>query len=238
MSAVASETWRIPADDPPSYPLAVGRSLKLGYGVYGRMPERTGVDMQRSLKRWVAMHLDAHGAAFLDGTDFDGHPASADSWEVRLWDEEGAFRFPFARVARVGPEVDSAQHPIHMQLTQPVTIQLYPFPSTTREEAEIRASSCSTLIADGLKWGSPAAQSRELAVPLFDYGGKALHEPAGGRHPSDYFRVIDLQTDRLPDPEDERAVAGIVSFRAQWRRVPSDVPGHLVESVRITTHPS
>lgn len=232
---VGEFVWEIPYVPTAGFPQEVGRSWKLPFGVYGRLPERTGEDMIRSLKKYVAEVLGEFGGAFLVGLDENDEEARSDGWEVRLWDEHGTFRFPFARVARVGPEVSTGP-PFYEDLTQPVSIHLYPFAASGREEAELLASRAGQVIHDALRWGARCGYP--LSVPLWDYGGNGLYEGSEARHPSDFFRVIDLQVDRIADLEDDRYAAAVINFRAQWRRVPNGVPGHLIESVRVTAHPS
>lgn len=229
------EIWEIPDQVDAPFPHPVGASLRLAYGVHGREAQRTTNDMIRSLKKHVADILDTYGSRFLAGFDSNGEPAQSDSWEVRLWDEQGTFRYPFARVARIGPET-SGGPPSWAEVSQPVAIHLYPWPQDGRENAELVAQDAATLIHDALKWGT--LRGRAQCVPLWDFGGQRLYEDSDQRHPSDYFRVVDLTTDRLVDLEDDRAAAGIVNFRAQWRRAPSLVPGQVVESVRVSAHPS
>lgn len=238
-----SVTFEIPAPvGPPPATTTVGKTLAMSYGVYGRMPQRTGEDMILSLKKHVAEILDTYGGEFLRGLDADGNPAESDTWEVRLWDEEGTFRFPFARVSAVGPEL-SAGPPMHEQVTQPVTIHLYPYPAQDRERAELLGSRLQQLLKDTLRLG--ALRGRGLLVPLWDFGADPWEENGSGklyrdsesRQPSDFVRVVDLTTERMSDPEDDRYTLAIINFRAQWDRVPREVPGHLVESVRVTAHP-
>lgn len=217
-----------------TYEGKVGKSLTMPYGVWGKLPEHTPEDMIRSLKKHVAQVLDLAGSRWLSGFDNDGEPVEADAWEVRLWDEEGAFRFPFARVALVGP--DTSDGPAgHEIIRQPVTIHLYPFPQLDSERALLESWRLGQVVKDALRFG--AAQGRALCVPLWDHSGLDLYEDSDARHPSDYFRVERITTDRMLDPEDDRYSNAIVSFTAQWRRAPNIIPGSVVESVRIMAHP-
>lgn len=228
------EVWIAPvgADDPVG--TRVGRALVMPYGVWGKLPERTPEDVIRSLKKHVAEVLDQIGGPWLVGYDNDGQPRSSDSWEVRLWDEDGAFRFPFARVAMVGPDTSTGPA-YHEVIRQPVTIHLYPFPQPTTEDALLVAMRLAVAVKDALRWG--AGRGKAASVPLWDFGGYSLYQDSEARQPHDYFRVEGLATDRMLDPEDDRYSMAIVSFTAQWRRAPNTNPGHLVESVRITAHP-
>jgi hypothetical protein len=230
--STATEVWLIPYDAPPP-PLA-GLSLVTPYWVYGRLPNRTQEDVIRSLKKHVAEVLDEIGGPWLTGYDSDADPRVSDSWEVRLWDEEGAFRFPFARVSLVG--ADTSTGPATYELVrQPVTIHLYPFPQPDTERALLEAMRLGAAMKDALRWG--AARGAPLCVPLWDHHDLGLYQDSEVRQPHDFFRVENLTTDRMLDPEDDRYSMAIVSFVAQWRRAPNTVPGHLVESVRIAAHP-
>lgn len=214
----------------------VGKSLALPYGIYGRLPTRSGTDMLRSVKKHLAEVLTERASEFLTGIDPDtGGTVVRDAWEVRLNDERGAFRLPFASVQAVGPEL-SVGPVAYADITQPVNLHLYPFPSQTSEEALLVLGRVGTTVHDALKWG--AARGRPLCIPIWDYGAATgLYQDSEARLSNDYVRVLDLQTDRILDPGDERRGFATVNFRARWRRVPTDVPGHLVESVRVTVHP-
>lgn len=236
MSAVVGEQrYVIPGD--VVVPISpVGKSLAMPYGVYGRMPERTTEDALRSVKKYVAEVLDELGAPFLTGLDDNGNEETSTAWEVRLWDEGGTFHYPFARVSAVGP--DTVVGPaLYADVTQAMTVHLYPYRAPDSEQAILLALRLRHLIGDALKFG--AARGRELLIPLFDYAGKPdLAQGSEARLPYDWLRVEGLTTEHMVDPEDDTHAMAIANFRATWRRVPRFVPGYLIESVRMAAHPS
>lgn len=236
-------TYMIPGDATDPYPgTTVGASLEMPYGVYGRRPEHTIEDMLRSVKKHVAEVLAASGDAFLVSFDEVGNKQVESSWEVRLDAEDPTFRFPFAQVTAIGPDTSIA-NPIYSDVTQAVMVHLYPFPTQDAERAKLQATRLRSLINDALTFG--AARGRPLLIPMWDFGGAqgASDDPFGiyqdteARQPWDFMRVLGLTTETIVDPEDDRRAWVVVNFRAKWRRVPSVLPGHLVQSVRVATHP-
>lgn len=232
-----STVWLFPpgADDPVDTS-KVGVSLVMPYGVWGRMPERTPDDAIRSVKKHVAEVLDEIGGPFLAGFDDNGDAQAAESWEVRLWDEQFTFRFPFARVAATGPVLPTPAHPLYTDLSLPMTVHLYPWPAQDSERAILGADRLVSVIQRALSFGG--ARGGPLRIPLWDFGAApGLYDDTEARHPSDFVRVESLSVERLLDPEDARHAWVVVNFRAQWRQVSSRLPGHLVESVRVSAHP-
>lgn len=214
----------------------IGRSVRMPWGLYGRMPQRTVEDAVRSLKKHIAEILDATGSTYLEGLNERGEPDSSDAWEVRLWDEEGTFQFPFARVSLVGPETVVGPA-LYADVTQAMTVHLYPYPAPDTERAILVAVRLRNLVVRALKFGSE--RGKAMLVPLWDYGSKPdLYVDSESRRPNDYFRVEGLTSEHMLDPEDPTQAVAIINLRAVWRIVPSGVPGHLIESVRMAAHPS
>jgi hypothetical protein len=188
--------------------------------------------------------LDEVGGEFLTAFDESGAPVSSPSWEVRFWDEPNAFRFPFARVAEIGPETVLAPNPRYADHSQSITVHLYPYPAPDPERAILGARRLKAVLGNAIEFG--VARGRPWAIPLWDFGGVrsvgddpyGLYGDTESRQRWDFIRVAGLSIDRVPDPEDDRNVAVVLTFRAQWRRVPSVPLGRLVQSVRMTAHPS
>lgn len=166
---------------------------------------RTTVDALRSVKRYTAEVL-------------------GELWEVRLWSEQGTFRFPFARVAKTGP-TSYASRRVATDVLQAMQIHCYPPPATTVELALEQASALQELLVEGFETGVLLGRPRR--IPLYDYDGV----PAGGgsmaRHPSDHLRVEDFSVNYLPDAQDQTRVAVVADLRVGWSRYtlrPAPIP--------------
>lgn len=222
----ASVRFTVPGGSFPTSP--VGRSFGFPYGVYGLVPRRTIEDAVRSVRKHFAELLAALGSDYLQQGDT--------SWEVRLWDEKGTLSLPFARIAAVGPDA-SVGPALYADVTQAMTVHLYPHPAQDTERAIIQADRLRGVVQDAIQFG--AARGKAVRIPLWDFAGATgLYDDSEARQPSDFLRVEGLTTERMVDPEDDRYVWVVINFRAVWRRVPGAVPGHLVESVRVSANPS
>lgn len=236
----ATQVYMIPGDalDPVDY-TKVGKSLAMPYGVYGRMPERRLDDVVMSIQKHLAEVLDQVGAEWLPGFNADGEEVLSPNWEVRLWDEQTAFRLPFARVAAIGPDTVTPGTPRYADHSQTMSVHLYPHPAQDSEHAILGANRLRASITDAFEFGAGRAAGLSFVVPLWDFQGANgdLYADSEARFPSDWVRVEGFSAQNFPDPEDDRFVAVVLSFRAQWRRVPRVLPGHLVQSVRMAAHP-
>jgi hypothetical protein len=214
---VTDTTWTVSGDVPFVNP----------FGEDVRLPERTIEDALRSVRKHLAEVLVEVGGRWLQTGDA--------GWEVRYWDDRGTFELPFARVSAIGPDTVTGP-PMYAEVSQPMTIHLYPHPAEDTEHAILQADRLRGVIQTALHFG--AARGRALRIPLWDFGeATGLYDDSEARRSSDYLKVVGLGTERLIDPEDDRYAWVVVNFRAQWRRVPSGVPGLLVESVRMSAHP-
>lgn len=240
---MSSVLWLSPAgiddpyDPPPVDTGVVGASLVMPYGVWGRTPQRTETDVVRSVKKHLAEVLDALAGGFLVAHGPTGDETASESWEVRLGDEEGTFRFPFAMVAATGTSLPTMLHPNLMLLTMPMTIHLYPGPAQDSENAVLVAEQLRGIISRALSFG--AARGRPLLIPLWDWSASpGLYDDTETRYANDFVQIESLSLGRMVDPEDDRHPWVVANFRAQWRQVPSPESGTVVESLRVTAHPS
>jgi hypothetical protein len=99
-------------------------------------------DALRSMHKYVAKALEV--------ADPDA------GWEVRLWDEEGTFRAPFARVATIGPVIYGGGSSYWTEVTQPMAVHLYPQhddPNETAEGAVLRAAQVRGFMRDAFQSG-------------------------------------------------------------------------------------
>lgn len=201
----------------------VGRSLVMPYFILGRLPERTADDAVRSFAKHMSEVLD----------EVWPDPEGV-GWEVRLYDEPGTFRLPFCVVAPVGDEL-LVGNAVYADVTQAMTAHAYPHPAQDAERSRISAERLRSYLSNALQFG--AGRGRARCVPLWDHGAAPdLYQDTEARHPSDFMRLNDLSVGTLVNPEDDREVEVIVNIRAQWRRART-IPGHLVQSVRLTEHP-
>lgn len=166
---------------------------------------RTTTDALRSLKRYTAEIL----------TD----------WEVRLAEEQAAFERPFALVGPAGPELyRGSAHT--SDVVFPCAINLYPTKGETPEAALMNALDASEWIYQGFRMG--VGYGGPLRVPLWNYYGVALNEPAteglrlagdDDHWHGDYMRVDDLSVSRIRDPDEATLYTVAVDVRLGWRRV-------------------
>lgn len=183
---------------------------------------RTPQDALRSLHKYTASFL-------------------GDEWEVRLWDEEGTFKRPFARVAKIGPTLPTPASSIVVDVTQPMAVHLYPQEQQTVEAGVLVAEGVEDLIYEGFLVG--VGLGRPLRVPLWDWTGVPLDGPesdTSARYEHDYLRIArpSLSVNRLHDPVDDRLITVVVDMRVTWRR-PGRVtkPGTPVSSILTDLKP-
>jgi hypothetical protein len=172
---------------------------------------RTSVDMELSMKRYMALALGGE-------------------WEVRLADEGGTFTPPFALVEALADAVYDGPV-VHTDVTQPVTITCYPEPQQTVRESRLVAEGVRDLLYEAFRVGVDLG--RPMRVPLYDYAGKEPGEPSDARHPSDYLRLLSFSARLLPDTVDSRRIAVVSDVRVTWRRRGRVSFGKLVEEVHI-----
>ena len=188
---------------------------------------RTRTDAIRSLKKYTALAL-------------------GDEWEVRMTDEEGAFKRPFCRVGAIptggSVRMEGARF---MRTTQRFALVAYPIEKATPDEARLEAARVEELfmLAFGQGVHTPSYRysthrGHPKRIPLSDYDGIALEEPAteGDREPNDFLIVSDDPSiGSLKDEEDDLLYAVTVDLAAWWvRSVAVTAPGsHPVESVTV-----
>lgn len=183
---------------------------------------RTPQDALRSLHKYVALVLDP-------------------DWEVRLWDEEGTFKRPFARVSKIGPTLPTPASALVVDVTQAMAVYLQPQEQQTVEASILVAEKVEDAIYQGFLVGvGPGAP---LRVPMWDWTGIPLDGPgsdATARYEHDYMRIVrpSLSVNRLHDPTDDRLITVVVEMRVTWRR-PGRVtkPGTPVQSVLTDLKP-
>lgn len=174
-------------------------------------------DAWRSLKRYTALVL-------------------GNTWEVRLWGEEGKFHLPFAYVARVPGGTTTEGSAYHGgRVTASFAIHCHPVPGNRVEESILVAGDVEHALNIGFRFQG-VDLGRPMRVPLYDYDGIPLGAGSNIRHAlvdpgsdgvngvhGDYMRVASFGTNLLPDPEDDRRIAVVADIRLSW-----GVPGRLL----------
>jgi hypothetical protein len=186
---------------------------------------RTSTDALRSLKKYVAESL-------------------GDAWEVRLVGEEGAFRRPFCRVGTTTPGADAAIGARLIEKKQTFNLMAYPVERNKPEDARLEAEAVRDLMSLAFSQGTHAAsmapgryRAHPRRVPLYDYDGIALDEPADEdtHNDRDHMRVTgDPNFTPVADPEDDLlwVITGTVTLWWTKSVVPAYSPP-LVEEVLI-----
>lgn len=203
---------------------------------------RTSADALRSMLRYTWKLLE-----------HDTPPVWRDEqseWEIRPWGMEGAFKFPFARVAAITPTQHTGSAVIR-ESARTFALHLYPVPLGSPEDSIMEVERVEELLTVAFETGfmyidqpDPVDSSTWLEVrsaprrvPLYDYAGVPLDGPNSvsyARAPHDFLRVTECPINRIVDPEDDRYWLVTAEPRVTWRRrgrVPVDGP--LVKEVRV-----
>lgn len=190
---------------------------------------RTVEDVQRSVQRYIAAAL-------------------GDTWEVRLWADEGALTTVpatddsgdpimvpdgaggFVQAVKLVPTVivrlngptSTTGSAWDQTVTQTVTLYVYPEPGDTESESSVRATraqdTLQSLISQGVMAGVMVGWP--WRIPLWDFDGIGLWDDTEPtRGDRDYVRVAPpLTFTRTHDPQDERRVIVTGDLRLSWGR--------------------
>lgn len=208
---------------------------------------RTSADALRSMLRYTWKLLEHDAPPLWHG--------EVHEWEIRPWGMEGAFGFPFARVAAITPTNYTGSAVIR-EAARVFALHLYPVPLGTPDDSIMEVERVEELLTVAFETGftyidkpdadDPATwrevKSAPRRVPLYDYDGVPLDGPNSVsyvRQPHDFLRVTTCPINRIVDPEDERYWLVTAEPRVTWRRrgrMPFEGP--LVESVKLTEIPS
>ena len=182
---------------------------------------RTAVDAIRSLKRYVSECLP--------------------DWEVRLAEEQAAFRRPCVLVGPAGAERWSGPA-TRTDSVLPTSIHCYPEAGASPAEAMLGALGIAEALYQGFRVG--IGYGGPMRVPLWDYDDVPLDQPAVSRlaYPGDdnrwhgdYLRVAGLSVNRIRDPDDPNLYDVVADCRLGWSRggrLPSE--GETMRSFTIT----
>jgi len=151
---------------------------------------RTGEDVIRSLKRYIAHAL-------------------GEEWEVRLWDEEGTFHRPFARVAKVGAKLMTGPV-VHYDNVQPCAIHAYPVEQPSVEEAIINAERVEALLETafrvGIAYDDPLMPPPSVICVGFAEGGELAADTYVYK-----LSAVNASGESLPQGEVSAVVTGTTS---------------------------
>lgn len=185
---------------------------------------RTASDAIRSLKKYTSLAL-------------------GDEWEVRMTDEEGAFKRPFARVSPAAPARHQMHGARHRKITQRAVVVAYPEEKSTADLAIMEATRVTELlqfafVGPGLMvngYRPSTGRGHPMRLPLWDYEGIALDQPAtdAERATNDFMRLEDEPViGPLRDTDDELLWVVTADFQVSWTAsVAVDINGLPVERV-------
>lgn len=175
---------------------------------------RTHEDALRSVKRYLALVL-------------------GDTWEVRMWADEGSYAAPLAKVAESGPALFTS-HRVYTDVVQPVQVHFFLPVAATVSEAMFAARKLRQQITEAIEIGID--QGRPRRIPLYDYDGLSESESSSARNYYDYLKVRDLSVNTVPDSNVPTGVVVVADMRIAWSQYTTVTPDSVtVESVRVTT---
>lgn len=162
---------------------------------------------------------------------------SLPEYEVRLYDEQGMFVRPCARIGIVGPTLSGTRSAMKIDFTQPITAYVYP-PALDEDGQELSQEGA-LLVAlrtqDDLEEAFVSGLT-PYRVPMYDYDGVGFEEPGNGREPHDYMRIVDCSIERYQDTDMPRLFTLAVNLRVTWARETARAQAwrqaNIVESVR------
>jgi hypothetical protein len=176
---------------------------------------RTVTDAHRSLKRYLALALGP-------------------GWEVRLSEEKGAFRRPFARISLVPSLAAETIGWRYSKLTGAWQIAAFPVRGASPDEAQMSALVVHDLLVvafagqgfDPGSWPFALDPTRGIPhrIPLFDYSQAAIRGAGAAvtqadRAPSDFMRVEGVPEVQVIQSEaDERLFSLAANIRMSWTR--------------------
>lgn len=155
-----------------------------------------------------------------------------DDWQVRMWEDEGTFAPPFARVAESGPALYTSRR-VLTDIVMPIQVHCYPVPSDSVTGALSVARGVRETLIEAIEIGVGLGWPRR--IPLYDYDGVAVGQGSDVRNTYDFLRVLDLSINTVPDSDEPTAAVAIADMRIAWSRDTTvSTPGETVNSVRVT----
>lgn len=185
----------------------------------------------------LAMPRYVFDLSFLDGLShpyrvrpFDGDPAlsasdfvvkdavpEAATWDIRFFHDRGALTgYPVAVVKAVGPTNAVSPHSNYSEMTQTMTVYLYPTPPAGEDfefgEAQVAAERTRSLLLSAFD----VRAAKPMRIPLYDYDGIAYNQVASQRESYDYLKVVDVSVEVLPEPGDPTLTVVVADLRVAW----------------------
>lgn len=170
-------------------------------------------------------------------------------YEVRLSSEEGAWERPFIRVAWVTPTLPrmlSGGRQVETRRTLsivgwPEEVTEDDGPGAAVERAEALVEALTLGFMQGLhteSWVPERGRAHPLRVPIWNYAGKALDEPAddGDRVPQDFASIVEEPSvGTIRDPNTDLSLLVTCDLRLRWTRSVAIVDtSPVVETVTAT----
>lgn len=175
---------------------------------------RTPDDAIRSIKRYMAEAL-------------------GEEWEVRLWSDEGAFSYPFARVTESAPTSYGPHRRVFTDITQAVQIHCYPSKAASMSAAQSLGRQVEQQVVRAIEVGVGAV-AWPRRIPLYDYDGLDDSEGSNSRETYDFLKVTNFTCNRVPDSDDQALVVVVADLRVSWAQRTEIVVETLpVNSVRV-----
>lgn len=142
-----------------------------------------------------------------------------DVWDVRFAHDAGQLTYPGVIVKPVGGAA-LAWHALYCDVTQPFVVYAYPRGPGEEVDAssvQVEAEVVKGLLARALVQETGRNGARPGRLPLYDYDGVPLDQPAGRRLDTDYLRVMDASVESMPEPTDPRMAVVVADVRLNWR---------------------
>lgn len=140
-------------------------------------------------------------------------------WDVRFFHDEGEFEYPVCVIKTVGPAVAAAHVPF-VELTQSYAIYAYPQPpdagAANASGSQVRAERVRQILITALD-ASRSNGAKPMRIPLYDYDGVGVGDPAGFRLDSDYLKVVSASVEVMPEPGDPLQAVVVADVRLNWR---------------------
>jgi hypothetical protein len=179
---------------------------------------RTEIDAINSVKRYMALCL-------------------GDTWEVRLWSDEGSFAAPLAKIAASGPLTSTRRGRGITDVALPLQVFLFPVVADSVSGAMANAYRLREIIFQAIDVGLGEGWPRR--IPLYDYDGLIDGQSSNVRNSYDFLKVDDLSVNTVPDSDVPQAVVVVADMRVAWSRDTTiNADADTVNSVAVTTSAS
>jgi hypothetical protein len=165
-------------------------------------------------------------------------------WEVRLSNEEAVFERPFCRVGWSTPAGLRSHGAFQLEMRRTLSLVLWPKEAESAEQSRLDAEGLVELMVLAFAMGQhTASYARNRAhprmIPIWDYEGKSISEPAGARATTDFATVVEEPSvNDIEDPNSDQSRIVVCDLRLRWMRsiaVPSTEDD--VDSIAVNPGP-